>query len=125
MAEFLTDQWIAELAQAARDATAPDDLRLVIQQIVLDDEGVERRFAIRIDEGRLSIAPGRADDADLTLTQDRATAAAIARGELSAQVAFMAGELRVGGDLRLVLERAGALAALGDVFAAARNSTTW
>lgn len=125
MAEFLTDQWIAELAQAARDATAPDDLRLVIQQIVLDDEGVERRFAIRIDEGRLSIAPGRADDADLTLTQDRATAVAIARGELSAQVAFMAGKLRVGGDLRLVLERAGALAALGDVFAAARASTAW
>lgn len=125
MAEFLTDEWIADMDEAARDATAPDDLRLVIQQIVLEDEGVVRRYAIRIDNGRLSIEPGRADDADLTLTQDRATAAAVARGELSAQVAFMAGKLRVGGDLRLVLERAGALAALGDVFAAARASTTW
>lgn len=125
MAEFLTDEWIAELDHAARDATAPDDLHLVIQQIVLEDDGVERRYAIRIDDGRLSIAPGRVDDADLTLTQDRATAAAIAHGELSAQVAFMSGRLRVGGDLRRVLERAGALAALGDVFAAARASTTW
>lgn len=125
MAEFLTDAWIAELDRVAQGASAPFDLRLVIQQVVLEARGVERCYAVRVEDGRVSIAPGRAQDADLTLTQDRATAAAIARGELSAQVAFMAGELRVGGDLRLVLERAGALAALGDVFAAARNSTTW
>ena len=63
---------------------------------------------------------GRADAPDITFTQDRATAEAIHRGELSAQTAFIEGRLRLGGDLRAVIERAGSLVAIDDVFAAAR-----
>ena len=61
----------------------------------------------------------------MSFTQDRATAVAIAQGSLSAQVAFMDGRLRLGGDLRSVLARAGDLAALDDAFAATRASTEW
>ncbi len=50
--------------------------------------------------------------------------AAIATGEESAQAAFIAGRLRVGGDLRQVMDRAGALATLTDVFAPARGSAS-
>jgi putative sterol carrier protein len=64
-------------------------------------------------------------DPDVTFTQDRATAAAIASGELSAQSAFMAGRLRMGGDLRAVLDRSQDLTALDDVFASARPTTDW
>lgn len=125
MAEFLSDAWIASLGVAAREARVPSSLRLVIQQVVLQEETDERAFAIRIAQGMVSVEPGRADDADVSFTQDRATAAAIARGELSAQAAFLAGRLRVGGDLRAVMERAGELGVVDDVFAKTRASTTW
>ncbi len=80
---------------------------------------------MRIADGTVSVEAGRAEEPDVSFTQDRATAAAIARGELSAQAAFMAGRLRIGGDLREVMDRARELAALDDLFAKARATTTW
>jgi putative sterol carrier protein len=125
VAEFLTDAWLAELDAAAGAAALPDDLHLVVQQVVLDDRGRETAYTIRILGGHASVTAGRVDDADVTFTQDRATAAAIARGELSAQVAFMAGRLRVGGDLHEVMDRNQKLVDLGDLFAPARADTSW
>lgn len=125
MAEFLSDAWVASLGAAASEAHVPSDLRLVIQQVVLQDRGDERAFAIRIADGAVSVEPGRADDADLSFTQDHATAAAIAQGELSAQAAFLAGRLRVGGDLREVMERGRELVAVEDLFGKVRATTTW
>lgn len=125
MAEFLTDAWLDDLDAAVRAVTMPDDVRLTVQQVVLDDRGRETAYAIRIEAGRASVTPGRVDDADVTFTQDRATAAAIAQGELSAQVAFMAGRLRVGGDLHAVMDRTQQLVELGDLFASARAGTSW
>ena len=125
MAKFLSDTWIASLDAAASSAHVPTDLRLVIQQTVLQESGVDRAFAIRIADGTVSVESGHAADADLSFTQDRATAAAIAQGELSAQAAFLAGRLRVGGDLREVMGRGRELAAIDDVFAAARATTSW
>lgn len=114
-----------ELDSAVRDVQLPEPLHLVLQQIVLEDQGSEVAYAIRVDAGHVSVVPGRVPDADVTFTQDRATAEAIAQGTLSAQMAFMAGRLRVGGDLHEVLERAGDLIDVGDLFAAARVATTW
>jgi putative sterol carrier protein len=122
---FLSDAWLDELDAAARAATVPDDLELVVQQVVLGERGLEVSYALRISGGAASVAAGRADDADVTFTQDRATAEAIAKGELSAQMAFLAGQLRVGGDLRSALERSRAVLDLDDLFAQVRAATTW
>lgn len=125
MAVFLSDAWLAELDAAARTVTPPPpELRLVIQQVVEGDHGPDVCYAIRIEDGRISVVPSRVADADVTMTQDRTTAAQIAQGALSAQVAFMAGRLRVGGDVRAVMGWAGALAAVGDVFAEVRSKTS-
>jgi putative sterol carrier protein len=122
---FLSDAWLDELDAAARAATVPDDLELVVQQVVLGERGLEVSYALRISGGAASVSAGRADDADVTFTQDRATAEAIAKGELSAQMAFLAGQLRVGGDLRSALERSRAVLDLDDLFAQVRAATTW
>ena len=103
----------------------PDDLRLVVQQVVLGDRGEPFAYAIRIEAGRASVTAGPVDDAHVTFTLDRATATSIARGELSAQVAFMSGRLRVGGDVRQVIDRARELQALDDIFGEARTATVW
>jgi putative sterol carrier protein len=125
VAEFLSDAWVADLARAASTATPPPGVALLVEVVVEDDPRPPTAYAVAIEGGAVTVTPGRADAPDLTLTQDRATAAAIARGELSAQVAFMAGRLRIGGDLRAVLEQAGALATMADVFATVRHDTSW
>ena len=125
MAEFLTDAWIAELDAAGRAASVPGDLRVVVQQVVVGDDGSEVAYAVRIADGHVRVTPGRAADADVTFTQARAVAAAIAQGALSAQAAFLAGDLRVGGDLAAVLDGTRALGAVADVFGTARAATTW
>jgi alkyl sulfatase BDS1-like metallo-beta-lactamase superfamily hydrolase len=121
VAGFLTDAWFDDLLAAARGSTIDADLRLVIQQVIPDGPGgVEVAYVVTAADGTLAVRRGRAEAPDITFTQDRATAEAIHRGELSAQTAFIEGRLRLGGDLRGVIERAGALVAIDDVFAAAR-----
>ncbi len=126
MAEFLSPDWLSELDAAAQATSAPTDLQLVVQQVVLADDGAElASYAVRIAGGEVRVVPGRAADADVTFTLDRPTAAAIARGELAAQRAFLDGHLRVGGDLTRVLDASRQLVGLVDVFGAARTGTTW
>ena len=122
MAGFLTDAWLDDLDERRHSAAELDTKgALVLQQVIPDGpEGREVAYALVVDEGRVRLVRGRVDDPDLTFTQDRATAEAIHRGELSAQAAFMQGRLRLGGDLRTVIDRAGELAAIDDVFASAR-----
>ncbi|MET0729020.1 MAG: SCP2 sterol-binding domain-containing protein [Acidimicrobiales bacterium] len=125
MAAFLTDAWLADLGEAVHGVAVPEGMRLVVQQIVVDDDARETAYAIRIEDGRVAVAPGRAVDADVTFTQDRATATAIARGEVSAQVAFMAGRLRLDGDLLSAMEQTGHIVDLDHLFTATRATTTW
>ena len=63
--------------------------------------------------------------ADLTLTSDVATAAAVSRGEQSAQAAFMAGRLHLRGDTAALIRNATAFARAGDAFAAVRDLTDY
>jgi hypothetical protein len=121
VAAFLTDQWFDDLEAAARGTSVPLDVRLVIQQIIPGSaEGDEVAYVLSAADGAITVRRGRAEAPDITFTQDRATAEAIHRGELSAQAAFIEGRLRLGGDLRAVIERADSLISLDDVFAAAR-----
>ena len=120
MATFLSDDWLDELAAVARDAALPVMPRLALQQVVPDGPAGEVAYALVVDSGRVEVHRGRVAKPDLVITQDRATAEAIHRGELSAQAAFMQGRLRLGGDLRAVIDRAADLASLDDVFARVR-----
>ena len=121
MAGFLTDAWLDDLEAAAQRAELDTKGALVLQQVIPDGpEGREVAYALVVRDGRVRLERGRVADPDLTFTQDRATAEAIHRGDLSAQAAFMQGRLRLGGDLRAVIDRAGELAAIDDVFASAR-----
>jgi putative sterol carrier protein len=56
---------------------------------------------------------------------DYDTAVAIAKGESSPQVAFMQGSLKLGGDVMVLVERAGALEALGDALGSVRDRTEY
>lgn len=127
MVPFLSDAWIRALDDAARSDERLADLAagpaLVVQQEVVGGPTGDVTYHLRIAEGEVRFATGPADDADVRFRQDHDTAVAIASGRSSAQRAFMSGHLQVGGDLRVLVDRAELLAALADVFATVRADT--
>jgi hypothetical protein len=119
--EFLSPAWLQAMADAADPVpVAPD---LVIQQVVTGAEEVT--WFISVCDAGVGFGTGRHPAPHITLTQDRATAAAIAAGRQSAPGAFMSGRLRVGGDVRILLEHQDELARLDDVFAPVRAMTSY
>lgn len=125
MLRFLSPQWIAALDRAGREARPPEDARLVVQQVVETADGATVAYHVSVGDGAVRVSPGRADRADVTVTQPYAVAAAINRGELNAQAAIVAGSLRLAGDLEILVRHARALAGLEDVFAAVRRTTEY
>lgn len=129
MIPFLSPEWIAELDAAARQCPLPtamaDEVALVVQQVVELAGGEKVRYHLVVGGEGLRVRPGRADSPDVTVTQPYAVAAAISRGELSAQAAIVAGDLRLTGDLESLVRHARALAGVEDVFARVRDVTRY
>lgn len=109
-------------SDALRRATA--GVRVRIQQVVRD--GTEEHcYVVTVDDGRVGVRAGREPEADVVVTEDAATATAVARGELSPQTAFMSGLIRVAGDIPALLACYEALGGAGDAWAGVRAATTW
>lgn len=122
---FLAPEWLEALGRAAEVVRFPADLHLVLQQVVTDVEGRDVRYHLVAEDGRLSVRPGPAAEADLTLTQSYEVAAALSRGELNAQQALSAGRLKVSGNVELLVRHGRALTALADVYAGLREQTVY
>src|SRR5262245_34229251 len=133
--EFLSDAWLTALDDAARAAgplpalagigDGDGDAPFVLQQVVRDGDDAEVRYRVEFAASGLRV---RADDeraADVTFATDRATAAALSRGETNAQRARAPGHFQVSGDIEGLVARSDALVALDDVFAAVRAETTY
>jgi hypothetical protein len=132
VAEFLSDEWIRALSDAARAGSGTGDATaagvLVVEPVVHDVPGRgEVRYRVTCDQTVRAVSPRSDDDsiADVRIETDYPTAAAIARGEVNAQAALADGRLRVAGDVTRLAGHAAALAKLRDLFAAVRVSTTF
>ncbi len=108
MARFLSDAWLTELTDAVAGdeavSQAATGVHLTVQQVVVSPDGHQVCYFTRVDDGRVELSSGRADDADAIITEDYDTAAALARGETTPQDAIMAGRIRVSGDLGALLK---------------------
>ncbi len=124
--QFLSDEWLRAMDAAARDRTPPEEDPLAGVSVSIE-HAVEGgpRWRLVIDDGTVRVLADAPDEADVRLRSDRATAAAIAQGRRSALDAFIAGELRLGGDTRMLLAHRAVLEAMGDVFAEVRDRTTF
>jgi len=127
---FLSDPWLEALDHAARAdealGSATSGVRLAVEQHVTEVPGAgEVTYHVAFDEGGVRVASGPAPAGlpVVRFTQVHRVAVAIARGDASAQRAFMTGDLRVGGDLGALLDHQAALAGLDDAFAAVRART--
>jgi putative sterol carrier protein len=103
--KFLSDEWLDEMNRLA--PPVPQELSIVIEQRVLG----RRAYQIVVDGGRLVVGPP-ATAPDVVLVSDYETAVALARRELSASEAFLAGRIRMRGDLGQLERAARVLAAV-------------
>jgi putative sterol carrier protein len=60
-------------------------------------------YYISVGDGAATLALGTLEDSDASVASDYETAAAIAKGELNVQMAFMTGKIKVGGNMAKVM----------------------
>ena len=101
--EFLSDEWFAVVDQLFEEhsADAPDT-DIVMNLIVVDTPfGAERHLHIGARGGKAHWGIGHAPDADVTLTTDYETAKemVVAGDPQAGLTAFMAGKVKIQGDL--------------------------
>jgi hypothetical protein len=129
MVAFLSPAWIDALHEAASSssalAAAAEGLDLSVEQTVRGGPDGDVRYHVVFRDGSVAVRPGPLPTATVRFAQDLETASAIAGGRGSAQRAFMTGRLRVGGDLRVLLDHGDLLAQLDDAFAEVRAQTTF
>ena len=126
MPQFLSAGWLDAMSAAAVGAAVSVvEPAIVVQQVVTDPDRAEVAWWIELGGGTIALGTGRAATPTVTFTQDVETAAAINRGVLSAQAAFMTGRLRVHGNVQVLLDRQDELIGVDDVFASVRADTTY
>lgn len=84
---------------------AAGDESVVLQYEVTGAPGGKRSYSLRFAGDTASLIPGIDKAPSTSFTLDYDTAAAIAKGELSAQAAFMQGRLKLGGDVTLLMRQ--------------------
>lgn len=125
MARFLTPEWLDELQRAADKAEVVPDADIIVAHEVTGTPDGDVCFRFAAVDGRLTLTWGTTADAHITLLEDYATAVTVARGELPAQQAVAEGRLKLRGDVGALVRNGPALTALGDLFRAVRDSTTY
>ena len=121
---YLSDEWFeaagAAIASNAEMRAASGGVHLTLQQSVIDgDETLV--WHIHFADGEVGLHRGATPSPTVTFSCDRDTAEAVATGTTSAQSAFMAGNLRIGGDVRLLLDNSELLSSLDDALAPLRG----
>jgi putative sterol carrier protein len=109
--KFLSAEW----AQAVEDAlnghpgykSAMGNADLGLQFNVGEAPDGDTAYYLKASGGSTKLALGTIEDADVTIGQTYETAAAIAKGDLNTQTAFMTGKLKVAGNLaKLMMHQA-------------------
>ncbi|MGB6059040.1 MAG: SCP2 sterol-binding domain-containing protein [Microthrixaceae bacterium] len=130
MVQYLSDEWFeqagatissSEVLQAA--ATASEDV--TIQYEVTGSPSGKRTYTIWLRDGAAGMDLGVSKDAQVTFGLDYPTAVQVAKGELSAQAAFMQGKMKLGGDVGVLIRAHAAIDNLNDVLADLRSNTEY
>jgi putative sterol carrier protein len=123
--KFLTDEWVSALHRSAATHDVAVDATFAVEYRVDVDDAEPFVYQIRFESGSITATLGSAIRPDVVLSTDRTTACRIATNELSAQLAFMAGQVRVDGDAMALVRNHDALAQLEQIFTDVRAQTEY
>ena len=87
---------------------------MILEQRVADGDRIVV-WQVRFHDGIVSMHEGSDIEPDVVFVSDLRTALAIRSGELGAQAAFIAGDLRIDGSVAALMEHGELFAALDDV----------
>ncbi|HEX7277055.1 MAG TPA: SCP2 sterol-binding domain-containing protein [Acidimicrobiales bacterium] len=118
---FLSPEWLDSLRAATADAAPGTDLR--IRQRVTGGPAGDVEYVVALAGGQVRVEG--AGPADVELTTDYDTAAAISQGLLSPAAAFAAGRLRVGGAVSSLVAHQDAFTSMGKLLAGVAEATTY
>jgi len=121
--KFLSPEWLSEVTTALEShqgfQEATRDMDLAIQFTVVESPLGDTGYHLMITPQAITIALGVREDLDITISQNYETAAAIMKGDLNVQSAFITGKIKVAGNLaKLMVHRNGIeqwLAAVSDI----------
>jgi putative sterol carrier protein len=103
VSKFLSEEWASDVSAALNShegfKNAMGAAELGIQFNTEDAPEGEVDYYLKSSGGTSNLALGSIDDPDVTVKQSYDTAAAISKGELNTQTAFMTGKLKVSGNL--------------------------
>jgi putative sterol carrier protein len=107
LATFLSEEHMTAATEALNaDAGfegAMTGVGLSLQFEVTDAPAGPVAYYLSVGDGAATLALGALDDSDASVASDYETAAAIAKGELNVQMAFMTGKIKVGGNMAKVM----------------------
>ena len=128
VSDFLSPEWLRELeTAAAADAGlqgAAASVELSVAHEITGAPHGDVHYVVRFGPGGVGVVPGK-EEADVSVRQSYATAAAISQGKLTPAEAFAAGLVKLGGRPGLLAQHRDLLGRLGDVFAGLRARTTY
>lgn len=117
---YLSDEWI-EAANTAIAGLEPTAEPFTVSYTVTDGQDGERSYTLNL--GHPSVVAGADAPVGLRMTWDMAKA--IALGELSAQRAFLDGNMQIQGDAQALVGNADGMAAVDIALAPLRAATTY
>ena len=121
---FLSPEWLEHMRVAT--ATAATVVAVSVHQRVTGGPDGDVEYTVRLGDGAVQVEPGPASPpADVELSSDYATAAAISQGRISPASAFAAGRLRVGGAVSSLVSHQEAFAEVGKLLARVAEATTY
>lgn len=103
MSKFLSEEWVQDVSAALsthegyKNAMGAADLGIQFSTEGGADGDVD--YYLQSSAGNSAVALGTLEGADVVVKQSYDTAAAISKGELNTQTAFMTGKLKVSGNL--------------------------
>ena len=101
--EFLSDDWFVTVTalMVEHGADAPTTQSMMLNMVVTDTPWGERQMYMGAVEGKAEIGQGHNDAADVTITTDYTTAkdVFISGNQQAGMQAFMAGKVKVQGDM--------------------------
>ena len=113
MAKFLSEQHMAGGTDALNaDAgfqSAMANVELGLQFVVTDGPDGDVDYYLQVGDGSAELVLGDLDGADASVTSDYETSAAISKGEMNVQMAFMTGKIKVGGNMAKIMMNQGLL----------------
>lgn len=129
MPRYLSAEWL-DAARAATDLSGREAASrpapcVVVQHLVTGTPDGDVAYHVCVDAAGVRVQAGSSPDPTVVFTEDYDTAAAIGRGELSAQGALIAGRIRVRGDLSKLTACAACLDDIDDLLAELRERTTY